>query len=110
MRPSGRFPRLAGQRRVYLGGPNPSSGEAMAYQQSPMAPGMEPPEAQTIKSMLHIARILAIIFGILVLLGGIAYIALIAYWASICNSYGGGALTHTAVAPPSAPASTRFGS
>jgi hypothetical protein len=31
----------------------------------------EPPEAQTIRSMLHIARILAIIFGILFILAGL---------------------------------------
>jgi len=38
--------------------------------QPPVAP--EPAEAQSIKSMLEIAKILAIIFGILFLLGGIA--------------------------------------
>ena len=47
----------------------------------------EPPEAQTIRSMLHIARILAIIFGIIILLGGIAYAAFVAYLASVCSTY-----------------------
>jgi hypothetical protein len=49
----------------------------------------EPPEAQSIRSMLHIARILAIIFGILLLLGGIAYAALVAYYFSICSTFVG---------------------
>ncbi|MGP8071667.1 MAG: hypothetical protein ACLPZM_00850 [Thermoplasmata archaeon] len=49
----------------------------------------EPPEAQSIKSMLHIARILAIIFGILLLLAGLAYAALVAYYASICSTFVG---------------------
>jgi hypothetical protein len=49
----------------------------------------EPPEANSIKSMLHIARILALIFGIILLLGGIAYAADIAYLASICSTYAG---------------------
>jgi hypothetical protein len=38
---------------------------------------MEPPEAQSIKSMLHIARILAIIFAILFLLGGLVSAAVL---------------------------------
>jgi len=63
------------------------SGSPMAYQQAPGAPAMELPEAKTIKSMLHVARILAIIFGILILLGGLAYIAYIAYLASVCSTY-----------------------
>ena len=53
----------------------------------PMAP--EPAEAQSIRSMLHIARILAIIVGILALLGGIAYVAAIAYLSTICSTYSG---------------------
>ncbi|HXW67519.1 MAG TPA: hypothetical protein VEL82_06575 [Thermoplasmata archaeon] len=52
---------------------------AMGYQ--------EPAEAQSIRSMLHIARLLALIFGILLLIGGIAYVAWIAYLASICATY-----------------------
>ncbi|HTP54977.1 MAG TPA: zinc ribbon domain-containing protein [Thermoplasmata archaeon] len=48
---------------------------------------MEPPEAQTIKSMLHIARILAIVLGVIVLLGGLAYAAWIAYLSSVCSTY-----------------------
>lgn len=47
----------------------------------------EPPEAQSIKSMLHIARLLAIIFGILILLGGIIYAAWVAYLASVCSTF-----------------------
>jgi predicted lipid-binding transport protein (Tim44 family) len=51
----------------------------MGYQTYAAAPqAMEPPEAQSIKSMLHIARILAIIFGILLLLAGLAYAAFLA--------------------------------
>jgi hypothetical protein len=54
------------------------------------APGYpEPPEAQSIRSMLQVARILAIIFGIILLIGGIAYIAEVAYLYSICSSYVG---------------------
>jgi len=49
----------------------------------------EPPEAQSIKSMLHIARIFAIIFGILFFLGGLAYVAWIAYLASVCSTFVG---------------------
>ena len=49
----------------------------------------EPPEVQSIKSMLHIVRILAIIFGIIVLLGGIAYAAWIAYLSTVCSTYVG---------------------
>jgi hypothetical protein len=52
-----------------------------------MAP--EPAEVQSIKTMLHIARILAIIFGILVLIGGIAWVAVVAYWSANCASYAG---------------------
>jgi hypothetical protein len=70
---------------------------APAYSMAPPS-APEPAEVQSIRSMLHIARILAIIFGILFLLGGIAYAALVAYWASICssvttNAYCGGAAT-----------------
>ncbi len=50
---------------------------------------MEPPEVQSIKSMLHIVRILAIIFGILLLLGGLAYAAFVAYAFSVCGSIAG---------------------
>jgi hypothetical protein len=46
----------------------------------------EPPEAQSIKSMYHIVRILAIIFGILLFLGGLAYAGLIAVAYSACQS------------------------
>ncbi|MFZ1023844.1 MAG: hypothetical protein WAN87_06895 [Thermoplasmata archaeon] len=48
---------------------------------------MEPAEVQSIKSMLHIARILAIIFGILLLLGGVVYAAYIAYLSTVCSTY-----------------------
>jgi hypothetical protein len=50
----------------------------MGYQPYAAPAAMEPPEAQSIKSMLHIARILAIIFGILILLAGLAYAAFLA--------------------------------
>jgi hypothetical protein len=56
----------------------------------------EPPEAQSIKSMYHIVRILAIIFGILLFLGGLAYVGLLvaaydACQATIdCVGYAGG--------------------
>jgi hypothetical protein len=49
----------------------------------------EPPEAQSIKSMLHIARIVAIIFGVLFFLAGLAYVAYIAYLASVCSTFVG---------------------
>lgn len=64
-------------------------GAPMAY---PMAPTMaaEPPEAQSVKSMLHIVRILAIIFGILLFLAGIAYAAFIAWAFSNCSAIGYG--------------------
>jgi hypothetical protein len=48
----------------------------------------EPPEVQSIKSMLHIVRILAIIFGILLALGGIAYAAFLAWAYSNCSAVG----------------------
>jgi hypothetical protein len=47
----------------------------------------DPPEVQSIKSMLHIARILAIIFGILILIGGVIYAAWVAYLASVCSTF-----------------------
>jgi membrane protease YdiL (CAAX protease family) len=50
---------------------------------------MEPPEVQSIKSMLHIARILAIIFGIILFIAGLAYAAAVAYYASVCSSFVG---------------------
>jgi hypothetical protein len=54
------------------------------------APGYpEPPEAQSIRSMLQVARILAIIFGVILVLAGIAYIALIAYYVSVCSTITG---------------------
>ena len=60
----------------------------MGYQ-SYAPPGGIPAEAQSIKSMLHIVRILAIIFGILLALGGIAYAAFVALAASTCASIAG---------------------
>ncbi len=42
---------------------------------------MEPPEVQSIQSMLHVARILAIIFAILFLVAGIFLVVLRAYTA-----------------------------
>jgi hypothetical protein len=50
----------------------------------------EPPEAQSIKSMFHIVRILAIIFGILLLLGGLAYIGLVIAAYDACQAAFGG--------------------
>lgn len=50
---------------------------------------MEPPEAQSVKSMLHIARILAIIFGVILILIGLADAALVAYYASVCSTFVG---------------------
>jgi predicted lipid-binding transport protein (Tim44 family) len=47
----------------------------MGYQPYAAPAAMEPPEAQSIKSMLHIARILAIIFGILLFIAGLGYAA-----------------------------------
>lgn len=47
----------------------------MGYQTFAAPAAMEPPEAQSIKSMLHIARILAIIFGILLFIAGLGYTA-----------------------------------
>jgi hypothetical protein len=62
-------------------------GAPIGYQMAPTR-AAEPPEVQSIKSMLHIAKILAIILGILVLLGGIAYVATIAFLSSNCSVYG----------------------
>ena len=60
-----------------------------AYAPGPGTPAAEPPEAQSIRSMLHIVRILAIIFGILILLGGLAYVA-VAYAAyASCTAVAG---------------------
>ncbi|MGI0129819.1 MAG: hypothetical protein ACREEC_06675, partial [Thermoplasmata archaeon] len=47
----------------------------------------EPPEAQSIKSMLHLARLLALVFGILILLGGVIYVAWVAYLSTICSTF-----------------------
>jgi hypothetical protein len=46
-------------------------------------------EVQSIKSMLHIARLIALIFGILWLIAGIIYVAWVAYLASVCSTYTG---------------------
>ncbi len=49
----------------------------------------EPPEAQSIKSMLHIARILAIIFGIILLLAGLVYTVWVIYvYEVLCTGFG----------------------
>ncbi len=61
----------------------------MGYQQyapPPGAPATTPPEVQSIKSMLHIVRILAIIFGIILLLGGLAYTALVILSWEACTA------------------------
>ena len=49
----------------------------------------EPPEAQSIRSMYHITRILAIVFGILLLLGGLAYVGLVIAAYAACTSVAG---------------------
>jgi hypothetical protein len=49
----------------------------------------EPPEAQSIKSMLHIARIVALIFGIIFLLIGLALLAAAALINTVCLGYCG---------------------
>ncbi len=53
----------------------------------------EPPEAQSIKSMYHIVRILAIIFGILLFLGGLAYVGLVVAAYNACNNVVGSVCT-----------------
>ncbi|HLN51423.1 MAG TPA: hypothetical protein VK455_05155 [Thermoplasmata archaeon] len=61
----------------------------MAYQQYGAGPGMptmEPPEAQSIKSMLHIVRILAIIFAVLLFIGGVIYVAIAIWLFDTCSS------------------------
>jgi len=63
-------------------GPSPAGGAWMAA--PPMA--FEPAEAQSIRSMLHIIRILAIIFGILLAIGGVAYAAFVALAFNACNT------------------------
>jgi len=50
-------------------------GAPTAYTMPPPMMAAEPPEASSIKSMLHIARILALIFGIILLLVGIVSLA-----------------------------------
>jgi hypothetical protein len=69
----------------------------------PVVP-QEPPEVQSIKSMLHIVRILAIIFGIILALVGIGYALLIILAFSACGAAGvgvycGGALAFFLVFP-----------
>ncbi len=46
----------------------------------------EPPEAQSIKSMFHIVRILAIIFGVLLFLAALAWIGLLVATYDACNN------------------------
>ena len=46
----------------------------------------EPPEAQSIKSMYHIVRILAIVFGILLILGGLAGVAFLSLISNACRA------------------------
>lgn len=58
-----------------------------AYGMAPVA--QVPPEVGTIKSMLHIVRILCLIFGILILLAGLAYFALIYFAWAACSSVAG---------------------
>jgi hypothetical protein len=49
----------------------------------------EPPEAQSIKSMFHITRILALIFGIIFFLGGLALVGLDVLAYDTCTSLAG---------------------
>jgi hypothetical protein len=49
----------------------------------------EPPEAQSIRSMYHITRILAIIFGILLLLAGLAYVGFVLAAYAACTAVAG---------------------
>jgi hypothetical protein len=49
----------------------------------------EPPGAQSIRSLYHITRILCIIFGILLLLGGLAYVGLVVAAYLACSSVAG---------------------
>lgn len=72
---------------MYRGGPSAANQPRVANVTQPYY--QEPPEANTIKSMLHIARLLALIFGIILLIGGIIYVADIAYLASVCSTYTG---------------------
>jgi hypothetical protein len=46
----------------------------------------EPPEAQSIKSMYQIVRILAIVFGILLFLGGLVYVAFLSLAFHACQA------------------------
>lgn len=62
-----------------------------------MATGAEPPEAQSIRSMLHIVRILAIIIGVLLFLAGLA---LIAVTGLACSAAGAGAFCGAALTFP----------
>jgi hypothetical protein len=71
----------------------------MGYQQNAPAPGappMEPAEVQSIKTFLHLVRLLALIFGILILIGGVIYagLAIAAYDActSVIGNYCGAGL------------------
>ena len=45
----------------------------------------EPAEAQSIKSLLHVVRILAVIFGVLLFLAGLAYAVGVLYFLSFCS-------------------------
>ncbi len=66
------------------------------YAGAPAPAGMEPPEAQSVRSMLHIVRILAVIFGILLFIGGLVYVAAVYAAYAACTAtvglYCGGAL------------------
>gem|GEM_PF-349455 len=67
-------------------GARSSMGAPIAYSMPPPM-AAEPPEVQSIKSMLHLAKLLAIIVGILFLLGGIAYAAFLAFASTVCSGY-----------------------
>lgn len=67
-------------------GARSSMGAPTTYQMPPMM-AAEPPEAASIRTILHIVKILTVIFGILFLLVGIAWVAAAAYLSTVCSTY-----------------------
>jgi len=59
-------------------GARSSMGAPVAYSMPPPMMAAEPPEAASIKTLLHIARIIALIFGIIFILIGLATVAALA--------------------------------
>lgn len=58
------------------------------YQQPPLQQPGYHPEIDSIKSMLSIAGILALIFGILTILGGLWYVYLFIMWTALLGEWG----------------------